>query len=641
MEMDKRLILGIVLGGVLVGCQAPTQLDIPITIQRLPSPTVELVEPTPMPPAKTLIVCMRQEPASLYLYNEDYLYGTTGGETNTILQAIYDGPIDLLQDEIHPVILEGLPELDSDTAHFESVEVAELDVYLNPVTLQAENLRLGGPFLPSGCASPDCIQTYQGGLVSMDRMVVDFQLREEVRWSDGEAVTAGDSVFSYELDREGASPTTKYLVDRTHSYEVLDDRTVRWSGIPGYADLEFQTIFWHPLPGHRYEGLGAEEMQVDAEANSAPMGWGPYVIGSWVEGDRIEMVRNPEYFRQIEGLPYFDRLIFRFLGSDPRTAVQQLLTTECDVLDESLLTREIWPTLIEYQQEGRVQLLSRPAAEVLRLDFNSAPLGRAGEAFFQTAEARQAVAACVNRQSLAETTMQGLGAVPSSFHTNEATFGEQVPGTFDFDPQRGQELIRFLGWVDEDEDPETAYVSSSVPGVYKGKRFEISMIVPDDDLYLGLGQEIQTMLFECGIQVTLEPASAENLTAIYPDGDVFGRKFDAVLWSWPDWRLPLCEMFATREIPTESYPYGVNASGFSNAAYDLACGRVLLGDFDRAQASILEIQTIFDQQLPALPMLQPPRLLVAGVNLCGLDVDPIAPSLLWNLETIASGDGCR
>lgn len=643
MKMDKRLMLGMILIGilVLVSCQAPTDVDIPITIQPVPSTTVEQVVPTAMPPVKSLIVCMRQEPTSLYLYNEDYLYGEAGGEANTILQAIYDGPMDLLQGEIRPIILENLPELGSDSARFESVEVAEFEVFLNPETLQAENLRIGDPFLPSGCTSPDCIQTYQGGLVGMDRMVVDFSLRDDVYWSDDEPLTADDSVYSYELDRDGATHTTKYLVDRTSTYEAVDERTVRWTGIAGYADLEFQTIFWHPLPRHRHAGLDAEAMQIDAEANGAPVGWGPYKIERWIEGERIEMVRNSVYFRQAEGLPYFDHVVFRFLGADPRAAVQQLLTTECDVLDESLLTREIWSTLVEYQNEGRVQLFSRPAAEVVRLEFNIAPLGRPGEAFFQTSEARRAVAACIDRQTLVESAMPALGSVPSSFHTNEVTSETLIPSTYDFDPQRGQELLRFLGWVDEDEDPATARVGWEVPGVYNGKRFEITLLVPDDDLYAGLGQEIQRMLLECGIQVTIESASIENLTATYPDGDVFSRKFDLVLWSWPDWKLPLCEMFTTREVPSDIYPYGVNASGFSRPDYDLACSRMLLGDFERAQASIDEILTIFNEELPALPIVQPPRLLVTAVDLCGFIVDPIAPSILWNLEMITGGEGCR
>jgi peptide/nickel transport system substrate-binding protein len=623
---------------LLAGCQGPTEVDIPITIQPQSSPTVEAIEPTPLLPEETLIVCLQREPESLYIYSEDFLYGDTGLEANAVLQALYDGPIDIQRDGLHPVILNGLPSFDSGSARFETVEVDESGVYLNPETLQADNLRLGNPFLPAGCMSHECIQTYKGGLVAMDRMIVEFDLREGVRWSDGVPLTADDSVFSFELDLDGATPTTKYFADRTFQYEALDDQTVRWTGIPGYADLEFQTLFWHPMPRHRYDGLTAANLQTAEEANRDPIGWGAFMLELWVEGDRIEMVPNPVYFQQEQGLPTFDRLIFRFLGADSRAAVQQLLTTECDVLDESLLSMDIWSTLVEFQSEGRLQMRYAPAGEITRLEFNNAPIGRPGEAFFQALEARQAVATCIDRERLAEASMLGLGSEVSGFHLFDSSQDEE---TYAFDPQRGQELLRFLGWVDEDEDPETALVGWGVPGVYDGKRFEVTLQVPEGDLYAILGQEIQAMLSECGILVTLEAIPAERITASYPDGSVFSRSFDMVLWSWPDWRLPLCEMFATREIPSNSYPYGVNAAGFSNTTYDLACDRLLLGDFEHEQESLDAIQTIFNEQLPALPLVQSPRMLVSTGSLCGFEIDPYAPSLLWRVETVASGEACE
>jgi peptide/nickel transport system substrate-binding protein len=583
---------------------------------------------------------MQQEPDSLYIYNEKYLYGGTGREANSILQAIYDGPVDLLETGIYPVILKDLPSFSGGTARYEPVEVGEFEVFLNPDSLQPENLRLGKPFLPSGCYSPDCVRDYEGGLVIMDRMVVEFNLREDVVWSDGVGLTATDSVFSYDVDRAGSTPTTKYMVDRTQSYTAMDDSTVRWMGIPGYSDLEFQSIFWHPLPEHIYGDLSPEAMQEDDDLNLAPVGWGSYMLESWVEGDRIELVRNPFYFRQEAGLPYFDRLVFRFLGSDPRAAVQQVLTMECDVLDETLLPQEIWLTLVEYQEQDHLQLLSGPAGEVIRLDFNTAPVGRAGEAFFQTTQFRQAVAACIDRERLAQISMEGLGDVAPSFHAYRGLEGLDG-STLEYDPEHGRELISLLGWVDEDEDSETARVGWDVPGVYNGKRLEITLLTPDDERIGIIADEIKAMLFNCGIHVEVEASSTEDLTSGYPDGIVFSRDFDMVLWSWPDWWLPLCEMLSTREIPSDIYPFGVNASGFSEPAFDLYCDRLLLGEHDSIDASLSEIQSIFIEQLPALPLIQPPRLMVVADDLCGFRVDAITPSLLWNIEMTARGEGCN
>ncbi len=637
---NQRWLLFISFAGLLLaGCRAPTEVDLPVAIEPPASPTVETFVPTPIPPEKTLIVCVEQEPDSLYIYNREYLFGGTGRETNSIFQAIYDGPFNVLEGSIEPVILDGLPQFEDGTARFETIEVGEFEVYLNPETLLPDNLRKGASYLPSGCHSSDCAVDYEGGPVAMDRLVLEFNVSQGVSWSDGVELTAGDSVFSYSIDRSGSTPTTKYLGDRTHSYTAIDDRKIIWTGIPGFSDLDFQTFFWHPLPRHILGDLSAEDLQENELANRSPIGWGPFQIEDWVEGDRIEAVRNPFYFRQDEGLPYFDRLIYRFLGSDPRAALQQLLTTECDVLDESLLPEEIWPDLIALGEEGRFQLLDTPAAEVVRLEFNTDPIGRPGEAFFQSLELRQAVAACIDRQRLVEAGMAGMGTLASSFHNYAGLDGLDL-SNLAYNTEQAKELIRFLGWVDDDEDPETPHSGWGVPGVYNGKRLDITLLVLNTDPLDLIADQLQSMLFDCGIHLDIEGVSAEELSGGYSDGVVFSRDFDMALWSWPDWRLPLCEMFASREIPSVQNPFGVNASGFSDQAYDLACDRVLLGDHEGGNESIATMQAIFLDQLPALPLFQPPRLLALADDVCGITVDAITPSLLWEIEAAARGEGC-
>jgi ABC-type transport system substrate-binding protein len=236
--------------------------------------------------------------------------------------------------------------------------------------------------------------------------------------------------------------------------------------------------------------------------------------------------------------------------------------------------------------------------------------------------------------------MEGLGSIASSFHNYQGLQGQDI-STLAYDPERGRELIQFLGWVDEDEDPETSHVGWEVTGVHNGKRLEITLLTPDDARFSIIADEIQSMLSECGIHLDVETASVEDLSNGYPDGMVFGRDFDMVLWSWPDWLLPLCEMFATREIPSDTYPFGVNATGFSDQAYDLACDRLLLGDHDSIEASVREVQAVFIEQLPALPLIQLPRLMVVANDLCGFGVDSITHSLLWNVEKVARGEGCN
>src|SRR3972149_4664426 len=62
------------------------------------------ITPTPIPP-RFLTICLGPEPEPLFLYGDQSL------AANSVRQAIYDGPYDLLNFEMQPVILEKRPNM--------------------------------------------------------------------------------------------------------------------------------------------------------------------------------------------------------------------------------------------------------------------------------------------------------------------------------------------------------------------------------------------------------------------------------------------------------------------------------------------------------------------------------------------------
>ena len=66
-------------------------------------------------------------------------------------------------------------------------------------------------------------------------------------------------------------------------------------------------------------------------AHRKPLGWGPFVVEEWVEGEHITLVRNPRYFRASEGLPYLDGVEILFIP-DPMTASLAMQSGEGDAL---------------------------------------------------------------------------------------------------------------------------------------------------------------------------------------------------------------------------------------------------------------------------------------------------------------------
>ena len=608
------------------GCRAPSSVESPLDLGTASAATtVPAIATLPRAPS-LLVVCLGQEPSSLYLYQAD------SPEARTILEAIYDGPFDVVGYQYQPALLESTPSLGNGQARLEPVTVSEGALYFNPDTRLPETLSSGKMYAPSGCTGPDCLQPYQGGDVAMDRLVVEFQLRADVTWADGEPVTAQDSVFSFQLNADGQTPGSKDLVYRTAAYEAVDGRSVRWTGIPGYLDLEIAAHFWTPLPEHLLADIPAADLPTSDAGGEYPMGWGPYQIESRVPGQSITLVRNPNYFRSGDGLPVFDEVLFRFVGVGPATVVQQVLTGECDIADESALGEQAWPLLLLQEEQGNLQLATAPGPRLMRADFL-----QPGTPIFSKTETRSALAQCVDREGWLSERLGTLGVLPASYLPPNHPLAEAGLPPAPYDPAAAASALETAGWMDDDGSTATPRVAHGVEGVADGAPLAWSLGVAPGGLEEDWARNLALDFAQCGATVTLELVPAADLYAPYPGGPVFGGRLGMVVWSWLGWVIPSCELFASWEIPSAGTPEGSNASGFSDPTYDEACRALLFGaDLERAGAEAARVtQRVFAEELPALPLAVLPRVAAFGPGVCGLQADASSFSLLWEIESLA------
>lgn len=282
---------------LLAACQSqPATIVETVYVEGTPQ-VIEVVatEETVIP--DTLVICLGQEPDTLYNYGGNML------AMGQVLEAIYDGGAtgyDARSFAYQAVITEKLPSLSDGDALIEVVTVNEGDTISDPVG-DPITLEAGVLVRPAGCSSPDCEITYEGGPLEMDQMVVTFTFLPGLLWSDGTPLTTSDSVYSFNLNADPDTPAGKFVVQRTFSYEALDDNTTMWMGLPGYMDATYMLNFWAPMPEHVWGQYTALEL-VEAEVSSrAPIGWGPYVLDEWVSGESISLHKNPNYFRADEG----------------------------------------------------------------------------------------------------------------------------------------------------------------------------------------------------------------------------------------------------------------------------------------------------------------------------------------------------
>ncbi|MBE3037952.1 MAG: peptide ABC transporter substrate-binding protein [Chloroflexi bacterium] len=637
---------------VLSACQARTAT--PTSPKSTQTPAGTNVSPTSISPTaaptaepRSLVVCLGQEPQSLYIY------GSAARDMWNVLEAIYDGPIDTRNYVRQPVILQKLPTLADGDAVIQPVKVEAGDDLVD-ANGNLSSLVKGVKLIPSACTSADCAVAWDGkSPVQMDQLITTYKLKPGITWSDGILLTAADSVYSYQLAADPATPTSKRMVDRTASYAVVDDLTVRWTGIPGYLPQQYDTNFWLPLPKHAWESIQPADLLKSEQVTRRPIGWGPYKIDEWVAGDHITLSKNPSYFRSSEGLPKFDKLVFRFPGQPADNNLAALLAGECDLVDQTALQDAHYDTVFDLVRSKKAQVFPGQGPEWEHLDFGIKPAsyddyyspGVDRPDFFGDANVRKAFAYCIDRQAIAKDLMDGQVDVPASYlppyHPLYLPDLQPLP----HDVQAGAKLLDEAGWKDTDNNPATPRQAVGVKGITGGTPFTLTYLTTKAPLRLEIAKRLTASLGECGIQVDVKTMTDDELYAAGPDGPLFGRKFDLAEFAWNSNPQPPCFLYETEQTPTTANNWLTgNITGYSNPAYDAACklGRLARPDQpDVSKQAYQDGQRILADDLPSIPLFFHLKLVAARLDLCGFTMDVTARSDLWNLENLDYGKGCR
>lgn len=617
-----------------------------------PQPTAEVTAaptdppPTPTPtaePERVLTICLGQEPTTLYRY------GSSARAMWSVLEAVYDGPIDTAGYRLQPVILQDLPTPENGGVEVQAVAVQAGDQVVD-VDGSLITLEVGARVYPAGCTGPDCAITWDGQQpLEMDQVTLRYSLLPGLLWSDGQPLTAADSVYSFQISADPATPVSRRQIERTADYRQVDETTVEWVGKPGYHPDETSNLFWAPLPEHAWSGMSAGQLLTSEESTTRPLGWGPYMIESWTRGEQISLVANPNYFRASEGLPRFDRLVFRFLGEQADNNLNALLTGACDIVDQTTLLEDNLAELAQLRSEGRLQVLVGQGPEWEQLNFGIRPAlydagynmyGGYRQDILSDARLRQAFAHCLDREGLIESLLAGFGqAADALLPADHPLRAADLPG-YPYDPARGAELLEQAGWVDHDGDPATPRQASGIPTVLNGTPLSVELLTTNAPQRQASAQYLAENLRACGVDARPRYLTSEELYASGPQGPLFGRQFDLAQFAWQASTGLPCFLFTSEQVPDQGNNWlGVNISGFASEAFDRACAAATspgATDEDRA-----EVQRLFNEQLPAIPLYYHLKLAAARPDLCGLSLDTSARSEFANIEALDYGEGCQ
>ena len=257
-----------------------------------------------------------------------------------------------------------------------------------------------------------------------------FHLRQGVKFRHGKEFKAEDVVYTFNrlLDPEVGSPIAATL-DFVTNVVALDERTVRFDLDSPNAYLPDLVALYHAriIPSDIDPGrLATEEF-----------GTGPFLLKEHVVGERIVMVRNPDYWW--EGYPYLDKIIIFFIP-DSETRVNALKAGAVDVIYD--LDAASVPAL-EAHPATRVSESASAAYLNLAMDMRVEP--------FNNILVRKALQAATDREAILQAAQFGKGSIaydhpipPSDQHFWEGS-REAVPP---YDVERAKALLKEAGYPD-------------------------------------------------------------------------------------------------------------------------------------------------------------------------------------------------
>ena len=641
----------------LSACQAqPTAAPAPSPLPTTPLPNLATVPaPTSTPtlppkpsavPSRTLVICLGQEPQSLYMY------GASSRGMWSVLEAIYDGPVDTRSFTPQPVILQKLPAYPDQGVTIEAVDVKAGDLVVDADGNLAA-LAAGTRITPAGCSGGDCASAWDGKkALRMDQVKASFKLLAGLKWSNGTALTAADSVYSYNLAADPATKVSKRVIERTASYRALDDLTVEWVGRPGYAPQRLDGVFFSPLPQQAWGKYKAAEMAGLEDVSRKPLGWGPYVVQEWQAGDHIRLSKNPNYFRASEGLPKFDTLVYRFLGEPGDNNLAALQSGECDVVDQTTLLENQLERIIELRNSKAIKSYFGQGPDWEHLDFGIRPAsyddgfnpGKDRPDFFGDQRTRQAVTYCIDRKEIIQALYFSQSSVPATYLPPEHPLLPKDLAPLPRDLAAADRLLNEAGWKDADKNPATPRTAQGVSNVPNGTAFSVNYVTSEATARTRTAEIIKKNLAECGIEIKVSIVNPGVLYAAGPDGVLFGRNFDLAQFSWDMGSQPPCALYETNGIPTAKNSWtGGNLMGFSSPALDTACQKARQARPNTAEyiSANQEVMRLLATALPSIPLYFPLKIAISRPDFCNLSMDVSARSFWWNLEQLDFNSACK
>jgi len=350
---------------------------------------------------------------------------------------------------------------------------------------------------------------------SEDGLHWTFYLRKNVLWSDGKPFTARDVLFTYkEIIFNPEIPTSArdiLTIDgKLPEVVFVDDHTLRFHLPSPFAPFLF-TLSNSIMPKHILKDAVDDGSFMStwglSEKPERIVGTGPFKLKEIVAGERIELIRNKNYWKKdLEGnrLPYLERIFFLVIPS-PESTLLRFLEGETDLYGVRGVD---YPLLKPLEQKKGFKIYETgPDFGSRFVGFNWQAKNEIKKKWFRNRDFRIALAHAIDRQSMKDIIFNRLAVEQCSAvsPSNPIYFTDEVT-CYDYNPKRAMEMLEELGFLDRDGDG-----TRESP---EGENFEMVMMTnAEASERLQMAQMIREDWSQVGMKVHLLPLEFNTLVA--------------------------------------------------------------------------------------------------------------------------------
>lgn len=488
-------------------------------------------------------------------------------------------------------------------------------------------------------------QRYVSGLAESwqrgeDGRTLEIVLREGIKFSDGQPITAQDLQFTLRAiyDERTASPIFRdamMIGGRQIEVIIKDARHLKWVFPELVVTPENYLSNLAILPRHLLEAKldrGALREAYGLSVNPAQIVTaGAFAADSAVPGERITLKRNPHYWKKDQAgasLPYLDQLVVEVI-SDANNAMTQLRGGSLDLLDRLRTTD--YAALRASTQTARAYDLG-PGLNTDHLWFNLNGKGTLPikQAWFANVRFRRAISYAIDRETLAAATLQGLATPLVGFVSpgNRAWLAPDLPRT-PYDLNKAQSLLREVGVVTRGQTAQPELYDAG------GNRVEFTLIVPaESQARIQMATVIQEDLARLGIKLNVAPIEFGEFNRRISQSFDYDAALLGASVSEPD--PSAYANFLRSSSPTHQWhPKQTRPATEWEARIDeLLAAQARETDAERRRAAFFEIQRILAEQLPIIPIVARHTTAAANQRVGNYNPSALLPYALWNAEDL-------